>query len=327
MCKCMHMHVRNHLLGHIRTWNSCCCSHFSVPKSKVENKRKEDDRESTFFSALFFHIRPLSFSFLPFHHIFFNTFPTRALPHTTLYPILVKALHIFLLVQRISPRPSLTPHLTNISFPPPSCSQNMAHQRQHQQPTNGGAGSKAPFLVLGAAALMIQSLLVLPTTANAETTINISTNNNNNDASVVANSGNSKVSFDLGMHHNLQTIASLSTEGSGPAGAGPQFWGATSAAAMVSRSNNATTPANLQQEQEQQQKDALEGSSLALYRKIRLEETSDAPAAVDSTAHTAATAKDVEVVEELEGIQSGEMEPAVDDDLGNEGKELLSQLV
>ncbi|KAF9118788.1 hypothetical protein BGX30_004306 [Mortierella sp. GBA39] len=196
----------------------------------------------------------------------------------------------------------------------------MVHQRQYQQPTNGGAGSKAPLLILGAAALMIQGLLVFPTPANAETTINISSSNNNG-ASVVSNSGNSKVSFDLGVHHNLQTIASLSTGGSGPAGAGPQLWGTTStaasaAAAMVSHSNNETTPANLQQEQ--QQKDALEGASLALYRKIRLEETSDAPAAVDSTTPMTATAKDVGVVEEVEDIQSGETEPAVDDGLENE---------
>lgn len=211
---------------------------------------------------------------------------------------------------------------------------NMIHQRQYQQPTNGGAGSKAPLLVLGAAALMIQGLLVLPTSANkAETTINISSSNsNNNDASVMANSGNSKVLFDLGVHHNLQTIASLSTGGAGPAGAGPQLWGTTFTAGMVSNSKNATTPANFQQGQEQeqdrQQKDALEGVSSALYRKIRLEEPSDAPAtAVDSTAPMAASVKDVRVVGEVEDIQSGETEPEVDEDLEKEGKELLSQLV
>ncbi|KAF9551647.1 hypothetical protein EC957_006540 [Mortierella hygrophila] len=204
----------------------------------------------------------------------------------------------------------------------------MVRQRQYQQPTNGGAGSKAPLLILGAAALMIQGLLVLPIPANAETTITISSNNNsdnnnnnNNGASVIANSGNSKVSFDLGVHHNLQTIASLSTGGSGPAGAGPQLWGTTSAvgataATVVSHSNNATTPVNLRQEQ--QQKDVLEGASLALYRKIRLEETSDAPAAVDATTPMAATAKDVGVVKEVEDIQSGKTEPAIDDGLENE---------
>ncbi|KAF9298733.1 hypothetical protein BGZ88_004940 [Linnemannia elongata] len=201
----------------------------------------------------------------------------------------------------------------------------MVHQRQYQQPTNGVAGSKAPLLVLGAAALMIQGLLVLPTSAsNAETTINISSSNsNNNDASVMANSGNSKVSFDLGVHHNLPTIASLSTGGTGPAGAGPQLWGTTFTAGMVSNSNNATTPANFQQGQEQeqdrQQKDALEGVSSALYRKIRLEEPSDAPAtAVDSTAPMAAGVKDVRVVGEVEDIQSGETEPEVDEDLKKE---------
>ncbi|OAQ36103.1 hypothetical protein K457DRAFT_890954 [Linnemannia elongata AG-77] len=201
----------------------------------------------------------------------------------------------------------------------------MVHQRQYQQPTNGGAGSKAPLLVLGAAALMIQGLLVLPTSANkAETTINISSSySNNNDASVLATSGNSKVSFDLGVHHNLQTIASLSTGGAGPASAGPQLWGTTFTAGMVSNSNNATTPANFQQGQEQeqdrQQKDALEGVSSALYRKIRLEEPSDAPAtAVDSTAPMAASVKDVRVVGEVEDIQSGETEPEVDEDLEKE---------
>ncbi|KAG0055891.1 hypothetical protein BGZ90_005658 [Linnemannia elongata] len=172
---------------------------------------------------------------------------------------------------------------------------------------------------------MIQGLLVLPTSAsNAETTINISSSNSNkNDASVMANSGNSKVSFDLGVHHNLQTIASLSTGGAGPAGAGPQLWGATFTAGMVSNSNNATTPANFQQgqeeEQDRQQKDALEGVSSALYRKIRLEEPSDAPAtAIDSTAPMAASVKDVRVVGEVEDIQSGETEPEVDEDLEKE---------
>ncbi|KAF8927839.1 hypothetical protein BGZ47_001921 [Haplosporangium gracile] len=204
----------------------------------------------------------------------------------------------------------------------------MVYQRQHQQSTNGCTDSKAPLLVLGAAAFMIQGLLVLPTTANAETTINIIINNNNNnsnnnDASVVANSKSGKVSFDLGVYHNLQTIAFLSTRGSGPAGAGPQLWRTTSAAATVSHSNNATTPATLQQRQEQaqeQQKDTLENASSALYRKIRLDETSDASVTVDSTKTTPTAAiKNVGVVEEAEDIQSGQTDPVIDgDDLENE---------
>lgn len=193
------------------------------------------------------------------------------------------------------------------------------YQRQHQQfgSSSGGAGSKAPLLVLGAA-LMIQGLLVLPTTVNAET---INTANNVND----------KVSFDLGVHHNLQTIASLSAGGSGPAGVGPQLWGTT----ITHSSNNATTtPANLQQEQkeeeeQQQQKDVLlEDASPALYRKIRLEETRDAPVdAVGSTITTIATttmeaaAKNVVgEVDKAEGIQSEETELVVDDDDLEKGK-------
>ncbi|KAF9150565.1 hypothetical protein BG015_007635 [Linnemannia schmuckeri] len=191
----------------------------------------------------------------------------------------------------------------------------MVHQRQHQQSTNGGTGSRAPLLVLGAAALMIQGLLVLPTTANAEAAININTNNND-DASVVANSGSGKVSFDLGVRHNLQTIASLSTGGTGPAGAGPQLWRATSAAAMVSHSNNAATPANLQQYQDQaqeQQKDSLKSPSSALYCKVRLEETSNASVAVNSTTTTPTmVTKNAGVVEEVHDIQSGEKDIVVD---------------
>ncbi|KAF9092601.1 hypothetical protein BGX23_004134 [Mortierella sp. AD031] len=157
----------------------------------------------------------------------------------------------------------------------------MIHQQHKQQQQQ----SKTPLLLLGgAAALMIQGLLVIP--ANAETT-------NTNDA------GN-KVSFDLGVHHNLQAIGSLSTGGSGPAGAGPQLWGFTSAS-IVSNANNTSTPSSAASAAVSTHQGVVENASIALYRKIRLEDTMG-----DTANNDANTALNVGGAEEAEDIISGE---------------------
>ncbi|KAF9928791.1 hypothetical protein FBU30_002111 [Linnemannia zychae] len=116
----------------------------------------------------------------------------------------------------------------------------MTNQRQLQLAQTNGPKT-APFLVLGAAAaaLMIQGLLVpLPVHAhpNSEsmTAVTIANANSNlNDAS--ASHADAPV---LTFHHNLQLVTTMSTGGSGPAGAGPQL---LDTSAMASHSNAINT--------------------------------------------------------------------------------------
>ncbi|KAG0259178.1 hypothetical protein BGZ95_004758 [Linnemannia exigua] len=202
-------------------------------------------------------------------------------------------------------------------------------QQQHQQ---SGVGSKTPLLVLGAAALMIQGLLVFPT-VNAETTVTTHNPIAVNDASITQTNRRGKISFDLGIQHNLQTIASLSTGGSGPAGAGPQLWaGSSSPSSFPSPSSqaNATTPARQQEEKKQGQEQTaatavLKDASLALYRKIRLEEESSpdaaafAPSSLAANTHTTMTTSSTSTMkkqanEPIDNVLSGDGDRTTEND-------------
>ncbi|KAK3846275.1 MAG: hypothetical protein J3R72DRAFT_256370 [Linnemannia gamsii] len=205
--------------------------------------------------------------------------------------------------------------------------QQRHHQHQQQQ---SGAGSKAPLLVLGAAVLMIQGLLVFPT-VNAETPVTIHNPITVNGASIAKTNGEGKVSFDLGVHHNLQTLASLSTGGSGPAGAGPQLWAGSSSSSSPFSDENATTSARQQVKKKQEQEKTtattvLKDVSSALYRKIRLEEEESnvdaaaaAPSSLAASTHITMTTSSMSTMkkqarEALDDVLSGEEEPADDGD-------------